>query len=412
VVTVNDQPTVSATSTNETCGLLNGTAIAIPTSCSQYNYSWSNGQTSIIATGLPAGTYTVTVTCTPGGCSATATTTLTNIPAPTVSITNIINSTCEQSNGSAESVAIGGTPPYSYLWNTTPIQTNPIMINVSAGTYNVSVTDSYGCITTNSIVITTTVVPTATTTFVNETCNRSDGSVTVIPNGGTGNYTYSWSTNPTQTGVTAINLTAGNYSVTVNDGNCTVITNAIVQNIPGPTAEMSINPDIVYGVENPVSFISNSGINIISYNWNFGDGNSGTGNSNIHTYPALGTYYVTLIVIDINGCTDTITDSVQIKDIFAFFIPNAFTPNGNGINDLWFPSGNFYDPNNYDCSIFDRWGKLIFHTNNINEHWNGTLNNNGDVDHLVMDVYVYKIVVKESGNTRKHEFLGRITLIP
>ena len=89
----------------------------------------------------------------------------------------------------------------------------------------------------------------------------------------------------------------------------------------------------------------------------------------------------------------------------------------DGINDLWAPKGLSVDPNNFDMYIFDRWGNIVFHTSvwysllNQSEPWNGTLNNQGSANDVIMDVYVYRIKVKEIDGP-KHEYIGRISLIP
>jgi gliding motility-associated-like protein len=482
-------PTATASSTNETCGQSNGTAIANPsgTCTGGFTYLWNSipQQSTQTATGLPAGTYTVTVSC--NGCTTTASTTLTNLAGPSIAITSITNSTCGLANGSAVSIANGGSMPYTYHWNCVPAQYSPTMSNVPAGSYNVSVTDANGCVASNTCTITTTSAPipvitgvvnadcnqsdgsaslnvtsgtppysfywnsspsqssqnlqnvptgtynvtvtdnsgctgsttvlvpqnagpTATTATTSEICGQGNGTATVIATGGTGTYTYLW--NNGQTTQTATGLHAGSYVVTVDDGTCTVIISANVLSIPGPTAGFSAHPTVLTVMDNPVSFLNNSSGTIVSCLWNFGDGSpTETGNTVTHLYNIIGTYLATLIVTDNNGCMDTISDTIKVKDIYAIYIPNAFSPNGDGINDIWYPKGISIDANHYDCKIFDRWGKLIFQTNNPAEGWNGTYGNDGDVEKVTMDVYVYRIVLKEVDGP-KHEYIGRVAILP
>ncbi len=138
---------------------------------------------------------------------------------------------------------------------------------------------------------------------------------------------------------------------------------------------------------------------MVNWQWTLGDGNSESGTQFWHQYNAIGSYPVTLIVTDTNGCKDTIIDTVKVKDIFTFYIPNAFTPHGiNQLTNVFAPQGSNIDPNNYNEYIYDRWGDLIFHTTEWDitnapeghaKGWNGTINNNGNVkDDVVMDVYV------------------------
>ena len=126
-------------------------------------------------------------------------------------------------------------------------------------------------------------------------------------------------------------------------------------------------------------------------------------------------YLVTLIITDNNGCKDTTTDSIKVKDIFVLYIPNTFTPNGGNLNTYFCPQGMNVDPNKFDMSIYDRWGNLVFHTNQWltthSEGWNGTKNNSGTLNDVVTDVYVYRIRLTDIDGL-KHEYIGRITALP
>lgn len=111
---------------------------------------------------------------------------------------------------------------------------------------------------------------------------------------------------------------------------------------------------------------------------------------------------------------DTVTGTVKVKDIFTFYIPNAFSPNDDQLNDVFTPQGTNVDTNNFEMFIFNRWGNLLFHTNkwygSQAESWNGTLNNSGSIDDVIMDTYVYRIFLKEI-NGPEHEYIGKVTII-
>jgi gliding motility-associated-like protein len=495
-VTVNVSPiTASAVSTDENCGHANGTAtVTAGGNCSSsFTYLWNTSpvqQTATTATGLSFGTYTVTVHC--GGCSTTTTATVNNLPGPSVSIPTVVNATCGFANGSATPIVIGGVSPFTYQWNSSPVQYGQILSNVIAGTYNITVTDANQCTAMNTVTIpniagpTTTISniipatcgltdgsatavpnggtplysylwssipqqinqiaqnlapgnytvtvsdansctattnvtisetggPAASTTSTDEICDRANGTATVVPSLGSGSYTYSWSTTPTQVGSTAINLAAGSYTVTVDDGSCTVTSTVNVMNIPGPTAGFTVHPQILTILDGPVAFTNNSSGNIDTWQWTLGDGSTSSGTEFSHHYDDLGTFLVTLIVTDDNGCKDTAQDTVLVKEIFTLYIPNVFTPNGDGLNDLFTPYGLSVDPDNFSMQIFDRWGNMVFNTNkwlvNSAEAWNGTKNNKGTFEDVTMDVYVYRIKLKELLGP-KHEYFGRIALIP
>jgi gliding motility-associated-like protein len=412
-------PSVSITSmTNATCSMSNASATATASGGTpNYNYQWSctPAQFSATMSNVLAGTYTVSVTDA-NGCVATNTTTLTSSPGITSQIIGFINEDCGQSNGSATVSVNGGTAPYTYIWNTNPAQANATATNIPAGTYAVTATDAVGCSSSSNVTITTINFPTVTATSTNEFCDMSDGTATAIPSGGSGNYTYLWSDG--QTTATATGLNGNSYSVTINDGFCTASASVFVTAIPGPDAGFSANPQILTIMDGPVSFLDNSSGNIVGWNWTFGDGTATGGVPSIeHSYENLGSFLVTLIVTDNNGCTDTVTDTIKVKEIYTFYIPNTFSPNGDGVNDTWYPQGLSVDSTKFEIKIFDRWGKLVFETDNwypktnSAEGWNGTFKNEGDVNKVLMDVYVYRIRTKEISGA-KHEYIGRVSLIP
>jgi len=406
---------VTTDSTDENCGQANGTATVVPNGgLGNFNYVWSTTppQYSATAINLSAGTYTVTVTS--GTCTSTAQVTINNLPGPSAGITNITNTTCSLANGGATVTVTGGSPGYIYLWNCVPPQTSNILSNVMAGTYTVTVTDVNNCMAMNTVNITDSPPPTASITSTDEICFQANGTATVTAMGGIGVYTYLWSNGQSTAAITG--LTQGSYSVTVSDSNCTVIESVNVGEILGPTAGFSLHPRLLTLMDGPVSVTAYSSPSIVSWDWNFGDGTpDGIGSQTSHQYMNLGTYTITLIVTDNNGCTDTISDTVKIKDIYAFYIPNTFTPNSDGLNDLFTPHGISVDPDNYEEFIFDRWGNIIFHTRTwlgtSAEGWNGTKNNKGNDNDVIMDVYVYKILLKELDGY-KHAYIGRISLIP
>ena len=333
---------------------------------------------------------------------------------PDVQITSATDETCGFSNGSisATSSTTTCTQGLTYTWNSTPPQSLQTASNLPAGTYTVTVACA-GCSSTATTTITNHAAPSVSTVSSDATCGSPVGAASATASGGTGNYTYLWNTNPQQTTDTVTGLAAGTYIVTVNDGNCTTTASAVVKNISEPTAGFSVNPSyIIMGI--PASFADNSSGNIKNCQWNFGDGNTGTGLTTEHQYDITGDYTVTLIITDDNGCMDTTSRIIKVNDIFTFYIPDAFSPNGDGVNDLFTPQGMSVDPDDFEMDIFDRWGNLVFHTNKwdmINgEAWNGTKNNSGPANKIVAGVYIYHIKAKEIYGV-KHEYFGRVTVI-
>ncbi|MHA3789557.1 hypothetical protein ACX0HA_15205, partial [Flavobacterium hauense] len=180
-----------------------------------YSYSWNTTpvQTTATATGLIAGTYTVTVTDA-NGCTTTQAFTITQPAAALVATagpqTNVL---CfGNATGAATVNVTGGTTAYSYSWNTTPVQTGATATGLAAGTYTVTVTDANACTTTQSFTITQPAAALVATAGpqTNILCfGNATGAATVNVTGGTGAYSYSWNTTPVQTAATATGLTAG-----------------------------------------------------------------------------------------------------------------------------------------------------------------------------------------------------------
>ncbi|MDP1747275.1 MAG: gliding motility-associated C-terminal domain-containing protein, partial [Bacteroidota bacterium] len=142
-------------------------------------------------------------------------------------------------------------------------------------------------------------------------------------------------------------------------------------------------------------------------NWNFGDSTtSSLSNPGSHTYQNTGTYTITLITSTIYNCIDTAYETIIIEPEFEFYIPNAFTPNGDEKNDSFSPKGVFIKE--YEMMIFDRWGNLIFFSDDINKGWDGKINRGTEI--ALQDVYVYSIRVIDF---KKEEYLykGIVTLL-
>ncbi len=192
----------------------------IPPTATPYTYSWApSGSTNLTATGLSAGTYTLTVTDAMGS-SKTASATITQ---PAVLLPNVTvvknNSACTGNIGVAQATPGGDTPPYTYLWSDSNTQTTASATGLSAGAYNVIVTDANGCNATASITITQTAALSANSTIVNNvTCyGGANGSASCSPAGGDSPYTYLWSNSSTNAFIS--NLISGAFSVTVTDNN-------------------------------------------------------------------------------------------------------------------------------------------------------------------------------------------------
>jgi gliding motility-associated-like protein len=302
-VTVSPSATLGMSSTNVSCfGGNNGSATVNPVGGSTpYTFSWSpSGGTAATASGLIAGTYTVTVT-TNNGCTSTATATITQ-PAGMTLTMSAVTATCGASNGQASVVVTGGTTPYSYSWAPSG-GTGVTAGGLTAGTYTVTVTDNNGCIRTNSVAVNNSGSPTATTNVVaNVSCfGGNNGSASVSISGGSAPYTQTWSPSG-GTGLTATGLTAGTYTVTVTDNvGCVVTANAVITQ-PTVLSATTVKTDVACngGTTGTATVTATGGTAPYTYVWN-PTGGTGTTASGL----AAGTYTVT--VTDNRGCTTTAT---------------------------------------------------------------------------------------------------------
>jgi gliding motility-associated-like protein len=399
---------------NETCSSGNGSATALVSGGTGVcTYLWSSSPTQYSPTlqNVHAGSYTVTVTDA-YYCTAINSVTITNTPSPVLALANMTPANCGYQNGSISVNTTGGAPPYQYVWNTIPPQYSQTASGIPYGYFMVTVTDMNNCQVVFTGHVSQIPGPTATASGQPEICSRGNGSATVYASGGYSNYyTYIWSTKPEQYTQSVSNLSAGIYIVTVSDGGCIDSDKATVLNTPGPTAGFYIHPKILTIMDDPVSFMDESIGNVIYWQWDLGDGSSETITQFYHKYENVGKFTVTLIVTDNNQCKDTITDIVIVKDVFEVFIPNSFTPNGDGVNDFFFPQGINWDPDNFEMLIFDRWGNRVYKATSISDKWNGTLNNQGTMDDVVIDVYVYLIRIKELDGGPRHVYVGKVALI-
>ena len=185
------------------------------------------------------------------------------------------------------------------------------------------------------------------------------------------------------------------YTVTaVMTGNCQVTDTFTVTVMPLPTPSFTANPTEIY-VENGIGSVNCSSTSSGDYHlmWNFGDIFS---NVNIvenveeltHDYTHSGYYTITLTATDTFGCVDSIKVRVSVEVPYFFYIPNAFSPDGDGINETFAPQGQGVDPDHYQMQIFDRSGMLVFSTRNPYDYWDGR-NKHGQM--CPEGVYVYLI---------------------
>jgi gliding motility-associated-like protein len=183
---------------------------------------------------------------------------------------------------------------------------------------------------------------------------------------------------------------------------------AIVKNFtvnPTPKAAFSFSPQVTTIFDPTITVTNRAGDNVVQWNYETGDGGSNTDPSFYHEYLAVGRYPIKQTVTNAFGCWDTLTQFVKIDPEYRFWIPNTFTPNGDGMNDIFKPEGiGWLD---YDFDIYDRWGEKLFTTSQTVKGWDGTYKGKP----CKQDVYVYRITFTNEVNKKAEEHFGHVNLL-
>jgi gliding motility-associated-like protein len=320
----------------------------------------------------------------------------------------------------------------SWVWDfgTVPasgsVLTNPSHIYTAVANYDVSLilTNAIGC--KDTVVKEIAVNPSPTVNFsatplagcaplVVDFNDLSTGDTTDIVawlwEFGTGDT--SSAQNPTYTYTDGLDNTFLFYDVTLTvttEYGCqaTATVNDYITVAPYPEAEFTINitdPSPLVG--HVIQFVDLSVANINTWIWDFGDGSGSNVQYPSHIYDYPDTFTVTLIVFNTSGCSDTIQHTYIVTEEYGCHIPNSFTPNDNGLNEMFMAYGTGITE--FKMTIFDRWGKEIFVSDDMAKGWNGR-QSNGSGELYKMGVYAYRVeIVDQLG--KSHTILGHVNLI-
>src|SRR6185312_12059316 len=333
-----------------------------------------------------------------------ASTTVTR-PTQLVLVTQSTPAICTSNSGATNVTASGGTSPYGYTWATNPVQNTQTASNLLQGQYTVLVTDANNCTATDVVTVKDTADLTVTASQSPDLCSKGVGKAFANPKGGMP-YTYVWSTNPVQTTQVADSLQVGSYSVTVTDfyGCISSASTTVINQNDLLSSEFSTSPAGVINAEDPVALsITNYGGWKIDTAY-LSNGVPITKNPFPYMFPQYGNYTATYYFTSNNGCKDTVTYDIIVKDYITLYIPDAFTPNGDGRNDYFEAQGTFIKT--FEMYIYDRWGVLVKKMDNITNMWDGNKNGGPAPE----DTYVYKGTASDIFG--KHvTFHGQINLI-
>lgn len=351
-------------------------------------------------------------------------------PEITGSTTQFTDTVCEGFTATLDASATGGSGVgYNFDWYEGGVLIgNGTTMNVTPST---SPTDYYVVITDNCTTPSDTIeyqvywydVPT-----LDIARNKPDScypitvefSNTSIPNNLVGSTVWEFSDGSILNGNTVTNTfnSAGcrDLTVTVTTVNGCVLDTTIADYVcpkDYPNADFYADPDETNFLFPQISFINQStGQGNLSYLWDFGTGvnpDSSTFTNPVHMFPAgvPGEYNVWLTVTNEHGCVDSTMRIVTITDIFLFYVPNSFTPDSDNLNDKFRAYGEGIDLTQFKMYIFDRWGELIYETDDIEDGWDGTYMGTD----APVGTYVWRIETKEKFVNRRHEMTGHVNLL-
>jgi len=378
------------------------------TICRGNNYSLPNG--TAVNT---SGSYPV-ILSNQFGCDSVVTTILTVIG---IDVTTQVNAVpCYgEAGGTITVTANGGLQPYDYSItstnNTITNSTTNVFNNVLADDYLVSVSDDYGC----STVITTTVTQppllVVNNNVIDVSCyNDDNGQVIVTASGGTPAYVFSLTNQADNQSGMFSGLTADDYTYTVTDANGCLDTATVTVTQPNEII-ISLNPDSVsIDLSESAQLLATTNYDpTANYNWSPASGLSCTNCPNPVVTANRSLVYSLEVSVNINGnnCYAYAGVPVTVIPNYDIFIPNAFTPNGNGQNDFFRIYGNLPAVKYVEVAIFDRIGEKVYQINDINFEWDGVYK--GKL--LQPGVYVYTIRVVFIDSHAEKLFKGSITLL-
>lgn len=348
-----------------------------------FTFLWSNGQTTPKATALAAGNYTVKVTDAIG-CALEHQVTLSNQSNLALAILENRPVSCSGKADGGVSIQITGeNGKYKIKWSD-GVEGLLQRKDLDTGDYTITATDESGCSAAVSVTVgETTKIQARIETALDVDCaeGKTTGVAWVSIQGGKEPYTITWNTSSANSREITF-TTSGILKATVTDAlGCTVETETKVdfpnQNTQGSRLDfqyrkLMISSESEVMIEEEILFESEIAPEFIAWEWEFGDGKKSSEKDPVHTFSKAGDYEVKLTGYDIFGCSMVESNRVQVTSPTEFIaIPNAFTPNGDGLNDTFIPK--LRAVSSFQLEVFNTWGEKLFLTNSLeSKGWDGT----------------------------------------
>lgn len=316
-------------------------------------------------------------------------------------------------DGTAQATVTGGNglDNYTYAWSAGANSVTTDAADLCAGSYTISITDENGCMGEGTVTISEPVlleIDALATDSV--TCSGDCDGAVIVTDAEAVEYSYddgaTWTPD-----ATLVDACEAVYQVRIHDAAGCVGVGSIAVTGPVPViADFGWNP-IPADVNDPRIWFGNLSSGSQTYWWDIAGLATSTEFEPFFefTNKEPGQYNVCLAAFNHNLCADTICKLVTIDDVLFVYVPNSFTPDGDGINELWGMSVNIDVITTFDMKVFDRWGQVVFESEKPREWWTGAAHNNGEV--LKSDVYVYRVAYEIRGSETKKELFGHVTLI-
>ena len=336
-------------------------------------------------------------------------------------------SICDRSFVQLDATATGGDGNgYNFVWQpfsdlSNAFIKNPVASPVSDVKYTLSVKDNCGSPEVfDSVSIK--ILPQPVVKFSADSLEGCPPFQAYFENKTNDSYRCAWSFGDgtgaaTCSEVSKVYSQSGNYDVklivTSQDGCIDSLEKKNYLNIfPVPRANFSMDPQPTSILDTKLKFKDLSEGKVIRYEWNFASMDTSMKPNPKFQFPDVekGKYPVKLIVTNVFGCVNDTIRNVLIDDEFFMYVPNSFTPNGDGKNDVWKPLASGFEYDYYEVQVFDRWGKQVFSTTNYEEGWDGSVNNAGEK--AAVGVYTWRVAVGDAKNIKTlHEQFGTLTII-
>ena len=425
VLSITNQVDVTCNSGSDGIAVINVTQGTSP-----YTYSWDNStSTTNTANDLNANTHIITVTDA-NNCTQSLSVLIGEPDPLSISFITPDSMICPGTIITLNATGIDGSSPYIFTWseNGTILGTGgsfPIEPNASNTQYCVTLSEQCGSPTTQECVVITLPTPIIPSVAPDKPKDCIPGEFTfsnTSTNSGAVSFTqYAFSSGDVYNLIGTENLTATFPNVGVYDVQMTVTSNYgcvysssiedLIEVTPVPTADFTVSKNPATWLETAIQNSDISLGNITNWNWSSPGAVSiaSSGSSALITYTEgqVGTYPITLTVTTGEGCSDSITLEIEIVPDIILYVPNSFTPDDDEHNQNWFINIDGIDFENFELALYNRWGELIWESNDVKESWDGTYG--GRI--VPNGTYIWKISFKEKDNDGRKFYTGYVNVI-